>query len=118
MSGAGSFRARLIERHRRRQRRTRAAMHAEAVRLARLATERFSFRRLYLYGSVATGSPLSVWSDIDLAVEGLAPDDYFKLLGTLSAEAGYPIDVKPWEELPRPTRRHIIATGPVLHAAG
>lgn len=93
-------------------------MRAEAVRLARLATERFSFRRLYLYGSVATGSPLSVWSDIDLAVVGLAPDDYFKLLGALSAEAGYPVDVKPWEALARPTRQHIIATGKVLYDAG
>ncbi len=93
-------------------------MRAEAVRLARLATERFSFRRLFLYGSVADGSPLSVWSDIDLAVEGLALDDYFKLLGTLRAEAGYPLDIKPWEDLPRPTRQRIIATGQVLHDAG
>ncbi len=113
-----SYRSRIVERQRRRQRRMRAAMRAEAVRLAGLATERFSFRRLYLYGSVATGSPLSVWSDIDLAVEGLPPDDYFKLLGTLSAEAGYPLDIKPWEELPPATREHVIATGAVLHDAG
>ena len=58
--GQASFRHRIIERDRRRQRRTRAAMYDEAVRLARLAAARFRFRRLYLFGSVTGTSGLAV----------------------------------------------------------
>ena len=93
-------------------------MREEAYRLAALAAERFSFRRLYLFGSVVADTPLAVWSDIDLAVEGLAPEDYFRLLGTLTAATGYLLDLKPWEELARETRERIEQIGELLHDAG
>ena len=69
-------------------------MRREAERLARLAGGRYRFRRLNLFGSVARSARLAVWSDIDLAVEGLAPEDYWPLVGMLTAEAKYPLDVK------------------------
>ena len=100
-----SFRHRIIQRHRRRQRRVRAAMYDEAVRLARLAATRFRFRRLYLFGSVAGSSRLAVWSD------------YWPLLGALSAVAEYRLDLKPLEEMPAAARRQIETTGVVLYEA-
>ena len=112
-----SFRHRIIQRHRRRQRRVRAAMYDEAVRLARLAAARFRFRRLYLFGSVASSSRLAVWSDIDMAVQGLATEDYWPLLGALSAVAEYRLDLKPLEEMPAAARRQIETTGVVLYEA-
>ena len=112
-----SFRHRIIQRHRCRQRRMKAAMYDEAVRLSRLAAARFRFRRLYLFGSVTGTSHLAVWSDIDLAVEGLATEDYWPLVGTLTAEANYRVDLKPLEEMPAAARQRIETTGVVLHEA-
>ena len=115
--GQTSFRHRIVERDLRRQRRTRAAMYDEAVRLARLAAARFRFRRLYLFGSVVGTSRLAVWSDIDMAVEGLATEDYWPLLGTLSAKASFRLDLKPMEEIPSAWRRRIRMSGVVLYEA-
>lgn len=60
-------------------RQDRALEVAEAC--ARLLRERFGVRRVILFGSVAGQGPgHGAWherSDIDLAVEGLAPDDFF-----------------------------------------
>ncbi len=92
-------------------------MRREAERLARLAGERYRFRRLYLFGSVARSARLAVWSDIDLAVEGLAPEDYWPLVGLLTADAKYPLDVKVLEDLPAASRNEIRAFGVVLHEA-
>ena len=92
-------------------------MYEEAVRLARLAVARFRFRRLYLFGSVTGTSGLAVWSDIDMAVEGLATEDYWPLLGTLNAEAKYRLDLKPLEEIPPAWRQRIKTSGVVLYEA-
>lgn len=53
----------------------RALEAAEAC--ARLLKERFGARRVILFGSVAGQGPWREHSDIDLAVEGLAPDKFF-----------------------------------------
>ena len=113
--GQATYRQRIVQRQGHRQRRLQAAMHTEAVRLARLAAARFEFRRLYLFGSVALGSRLSAWSDIDLAVEGLATEDYWPLVGMLAADARYPVDVKPLEDMLPSGREQIRARGIVLY---
>ena len=112
-----TYRQRIVERHRRRQRRLRSDMRDEAARLARLAAERYRFHRLYLFGSVTRGAGLAAWSDIDLAVEGLAPRDYWPLVGMLTAEAKYPLDIKPLEDVPAPSRDEIRTAGVVLYEA-
>ena len=113
--GQATYRQRIVQRHGHRQRRMQADMHAEAVRLARLAAARFELHRLYLFGSVARGSRLSAWSDIDLAVEGLPTEDYWPLVGMLAADARYPVDVKPLEEILPSGREEIRARGIVLY---
>ncbi len=90
-------------------------MRTEAARLACIVASRFPIRRLYLYGSVVDARPLSVWSDIDLAVEGLPPDRFLELSGALIAETDYPVDLKPIEELAEDQRRHIELRGVLLH---
>lgn len=92
-------------------------MRDEAARLARLAVERYRFHRLYLFGSVTRGARLAAWSDIDLAVEGLAPEDYWPLVGMLTADAKYPLDIKPLEDIPAPSRDEIRTAGVVLYEA-
>jgi predicted nucleotidyltransferase len=90
-------------------------MRAEAARLAETVASRFPVKRLYLHGSLADGRPLSVWSDIDLAVEGLPADRLLDLAGALTAAARYPIDIKPVEELADDQRRRIALRGVLLY---
>lgn len=113
--GQATYRQRIVQRQGHRQRRLQAVMRTEAVRLARLAAARFELRRLYLFGSVARGSRLSAWSDIDLAVEGLPTEDYWSLVGMLAAAAKYPVDVKPLEDIVPSGREEIRARGIVLY---
>jgi len=65
---------------------TRAAANAGAARIA----ERFDMTRIYLFGSLAR-SAFRAESDIDLAVEGLAPGQLVDALG--AAEHGCPFRV-------------------------
>lgn len=110
-----TYRQRIIQRHQQRQGRLRAAMYGEALRLGRLAAARFEFRRLYLFGSVTRNLRLSAWSDIDLAVEGLPTDDYWSLVGMLNADAKYPVDLKPLDDIVPSAREEIRVTGVVLY---
>ncbi len=57
------------------KRKEQALQAAEAC--IRLLKERFGARRVILFGSVAGQGPWHGRSDIDLAVEGLAPEDFF-----------------------------------------
>ena len=114
----GSFRGAILERHRRVQESRKAEMRAEAFRLASKAAEQFAFKRLYLFGSAVEARPVSVWSDIDLAVEGLPGDRFLELAGALSAGTSWPVDLKPYEELPASLRQRIALRGMVLHDRG
>ena len=56
----------------------------EAVRLCTLVLKnRFGAREVHVFGSLAGQSPWHSNSDIDLAVEGLAPEDYVPALSAL-----------------------------------
>jgi predicted nucleotidyltransferase len=54
-----------------------------AEKCARVLREQFGVRSVYIFGSVAGQSPWHSESDIDLAVEGLPPDQYMTALSTL-----------------------------------
>ena len=60
---------------------------AEALRIAeecaRVLTKQFRVKKVYLFGSVTGASPWHNRSDLDIAVEGLAPQDYFLALSAL-----------------------------------
>ena len=90
-------------------------MRAEATLLAGTVASQFPIKRLYLYGSVVDARPLSAWSDIDLAVEGLPPDRVLALAGALATAARHPVDIKPIEELADDQRRRIALEGVLLY---
>jgi predicted nucleotidyltransferase len=51
----------------------------EAARACtQLLKERFGVRRVILFGSIAGQTPWYGWSDVDLAVEGLAPSELLR----------------------------------------
>ena len=84
-------------RRRKEERRARAEARARelALRLPeakRLLVERFGARRVILFGSLARGA-LEEWSDVDLAVEGIAPEDYFTAIAELVGLFERPVDL-------------------------
>lgn len=50
-------------------------------------------RNVWVFGSVARGKPQDERSDIDLAVEGLPGDRYFRMLGELLSMFPCPVDL-------------------------
>lgn len=87
---------------------------ADALR-ARLpaAVERLRLagaRRVVLFGSLAEDRPTPT-SDVDLAVEGLPPADYFPVLADLMALFDAPVDLVRLEEAPESLRARIQAEG-------
>ena len=64
--------------------------------------ERFGVKEVYTFGSVAGQSPWHCGSDIDLGVEGLAPQDYMAALSDLwnLLPKGMEIDLVRLEDAP------------------
>ena len=56
---------------------------AIAEECGRLLKERFGVQEVYLFGSVIGEASWHNSSDLDIAVEGLAPGDYFNALSLL-----------------------------------
>lgn len=106
-----------VERWRRRQatereRNRRLAQQArlDAERIAAMLREQFGATRIILFGSLVTDR-FTANSDIDLAVDGLAPADYFSALAEASKLTDFPVDLKPLGELFPHVRNRALATG-------
>jgi predicted nucleotidyltransferase len=63
------------------------ARRDRALRLAEMAAgflrEKYGVHRILLFGSLARGEVFDHRSDVDLAVSGLAEDDYYRALSNL-----------------------------------
>lgn len=62
---------------------------ATARKAARLLREKFGAKEVILFGSLTRRGSFTLFSDIDLAVRGIAPDRFFEAVGLvtgLSAE--------------------------------
>lgn len=75
----------------------------------------FKFKRVYLYGSVVKDKPLTAWSDIDLAIEGLSEERFLKALALLIKISHFPIDLKPYDELDSKLKERIKKEGLLLY---
>lgn len=71
-------------------------------------------KRVFLFGSTARGTD-SKHSDIDLACEGLSPDQFFKVLGELLSATGESIDLVDMKEVKGTLRRRIEREGVLLY---
>jgi predicted nucleotidyltransferase len=92
---------------------------ARAVRdrlpaVVRLLVERFAVRRVVLFGSLVTGR-LHERSDLDLAVQGLAPERYWEALWRCAEAAGRDVDLVLLEEASPDLLEAVEAEGEVLH---
>ena len=64
------------------QRRERAWQVARAA--ARLLREDFGATRVVFFGSLAHGAWFGAWSDIDIAVWGIPPDQFYKAVAAVT----------------------------------
>jgi len=60
---------------------------------------KYTLKRVLLFGSAARMD--SGYKDIDLAVEGVRPQDYFRLYGELLTQLSLPVDLL---DISRPSR--------------
>lgn len=79
---------------------TRSEALAAAEACARLLRERYGARRVIPFGSVRGDAPWHADSDLDLAVEGLPPEQFFDAWGALRAllPPGLEVDLVSLEE--------------------
>lgn len=87
----------------------------EARRAARILAERYAVDRVILFGSLAWPRPFRRDSDIDLAVEGLAPEHFFRADAELAREIPFPIDLKPLPDCWPSLRERIEREGVMLY---
>jgi len=111
-----SYLEKAKERRRIRSSSLKKSFKEEANRLTRLLIKKgYGFNNLYLFGSAVKERPFAPWSDIDLAIEGLKKDLFFKVYAFLLKNAEFPVDLKPFEELDEAVKRRIEREGEVIH---
>ena len=94
----------------------RRELRQETIRLIHLLlSEDFKFKKIYLFGSLIKDKPLSPWSDIDLAIEGLSPGMFYKAYACLLKNSRFSVDLKPFEELNTSIKERIIKEGEVIY---
>ncbi|MGB9777646.1 MAG: nucleotidyltransferase family protein [Anaerolineae bacterium] len=95
------------------RRREEALRAAEAC--ATLLRERFGARRVVLFGSLAGDLPEHDFSDIDLAVEGLPPEDFFRAYSACwnLMPPGLMLDLVPLESASPELRARILGEVPM-----
>lgn len=83
---------------------------SSAGRARRLLIDTHGAKRVWLFGSLVAGSP-TAHSDVDLAVEGLASNAYFRALADLMALFHGPVDLVRLEEAADSLRERVFAEG-------
>jgi hypothetical protein len=91
------FKTTLLDQHLRKKRRENEKIRQQTLRqllraLPRLAS-RYDFERAYVFGSLTKKGRFRKTSDVDLAVEGLNDEKYFKFMAELSELMGREVDV-------------------------
>lgn len=92
----------------------RAALREDAIkevqRLSEHLKKLYLFEAVYLCGSVVSGA-FGRHSDIDLVIEGLKIEDFFKAYAFLIKESSYDIDLKPFEDIDKALRLKVLSEG-------
>ncbi len=83
----------------------------EAEQIAQMLVNKYGAKRVLLFGSLARRRPLRPDSDIDLAVEGMSPEAYYKIVGDLQTTSGRVIDLIRLENVRPATRKIILLEG-------
>jgi uncharacterized protein len=93
---------------------TREKALLEVKRISGILADKYNVKRVILFGSVLDKDRFHDGSDIDIAVEGLDKESYFKVLGELLMESSFAIDLVPLEDASSLLRQRI-DRGQVIH---
>jgi predicted nucleotidyltransferase len=85
-----------------------------ALHLASIIANRHGIDKVVLFGSTLVSVRFHEESDIDLAVWGLRPEEYFNLLCELENATDFPVDLVPAEDA-RPNLLTRIEKGEILY---
>lgn len=88
-----------------------------ALRVARMLIDEFGASRVYLFGSLLNIDDFTVHSDVDIAVEGLNVEVYFRALNHIweALPKGIGLDLIPLEDADKSLKDKIYETGVVLY---
>ena len=89
----------------------RAAARGDARRIARLLRHHGARRVVGVGSAFSTGRRFTPRSDIDLAVEGLPPDRFFRVSAQACALTDFPVDLVPIETASAAFRRIVHEEG-------
>lgn len=81
-----------------------------AARAARALVEEFGAREVWLFGSLAWGSP-HAGSDVDIAAGGIPAERYFGALARACEVVGAQVDLVPLEDAAPSLRERIVRRG-------
>ncbi len=90
-----------------------AARH-EATLVAEMLVKQYGARRVILFGSMAQNRRLRRDSDIDLAVEGMPIENFYRLVGDLRTASGRSVDLVRLETARESFRKLIRLEGVLL----
>ncbi len=91
------FKTTLLDQHLRKKQRENEEIRRQTLQrvldmLPQLAAK-YRFNRAYVFGSLTKRGRFRSYSDIDIAIEGLDNEDYFKVMADLSDRLGREVDV-------------------------
>ncbi|ODS31711.1 MAG: hypothetical protein SCARUB_03174 [Candidatus Scalindua rubra] len=90
----------IIKEKKRRRNMLKTEAMGEAKRLTNLLSKKFTFEKLYLFGSVTKEERYyNRNSDIDMVVKDMPRDVYLRAYAFLLRSSRFRIDFKPWEDM-------------------
>ncbi len=102
-------------RQRRHQRLARSAWR-DLDRIVQALRENYGVQRVVVFGSLVKGR-FTAESDIDLAVAGLAPTDFFTAYAEVNRLSQFKVDLKPLESLHPHFRQRVLTQGEIIYEA-
>ncbi|ANV85637.1 hypothetical protein AWQ21_10250 [Picosynechococcus sp. PCC 7003] len=82
--------------------------------LVSILVTQFQVTRIILFGSLVRGN-FDEQSDLDLAVAGLAPQDFFRAYAMVNDHSPFPVDLKPLEAVDDSFRAKVERMGECLY---
>lgn len=101
---------------RRQNQRLAQAARRDLDRIVQTLRESYGVQQVILFGSLAKGQ-FTAESDIDLAVAGLAPADFFTAYAEVNRLSRFKVDLKPLGSLHPHFRQRVLTQGEVIYEA-
>lgn len=89
---------------------------ADVQQIVRLLRSEFGATQIIVFGSLAKGDGFDAESDIDIAAEGISPQNYFMAMAAANRISHHWVDLKPIESLDPHFLQKVLETGKSIHA--